>query len=87
MPGLVLNEGYSSLKVTGKVSSFDIIEAGSALLNQSVIGRLNTQKFPATIEGNLIYSSKYHNWPVVKALVILTFTKEGKDSFYQPRQQ
>lgn len=82
MPGLVLNEGYSSLKVTGKVSSFDIIEAGSALLNQSVIGRLNTQKFPATIEGNLIYSSKYHNWPVVKALVILTFTKEGKDSIH-----
>lgn len=61
-----------------RVQSYDIIKTGSTLIVDTLLDRMNRQKFPTIIEGNFTYSSKYQNWPLVRAQVYLTFQKEGK---------
>lgn len=61
-----------------RVQSYDIIKTGSTLIVDTLLDRMNRQKFPTIIEGNFTYSSKYQNWPLVRAQVNLTFQKEGK---------
>lgn len=61
-----------------KVQNYQVIQTAHSFLSKSLLDKLKNVSFPSFIEGNLVYSLKYQNWPVAKARVLLLFQKEGK---------
>lgn len=64
-----------------KQQNYHVIESAHSFLSDVILNKFK-QQFPAFIEGNLVYSPKYQNWPIAKARVLLQFQKKAaKDLF------
>ena len=72
-------EGKYKKEVFKKIQNYKVIEKAHAFLEDGLLKKLQYPEFPPYIEGNLVYSPKYQNWPVAKARVQLQFQMEREN--------
>jgi len=65
-----------------KQQNYHVIKTAHSFLSDAILKKFKQPKFPAFIEGNLVYSEKYQNWPLTKARVLLQFQKDTKDDLF-----